>query len=178
MNKNVPNLLSILRIILSILLIGTKPFSTLFFILYILCGMSDVLDGFLARKFNITSELGAILDSWADFIMIFVFLYLILPVLNVSIYFIVWIVVIVGIRFGSLLVTFIKYHKLAFLHTYANKITGFLLFCFPVFYVLLGMSESIFLLCLIATISAIEELLIHIKAKKIDRNVKSIFLSK
>lgn len=178
MIKKIPNLLSIIRVILSVLLLMTKPFSSLFFILYLLCGFSDILDGFLARKFKITSELGAALDSLGDFVMIIILMYLLFPYVDLNDYVILWIIGIVVIRFSSLFVSFVKYHTLAFLHTYANKATGLLLFSFPILYVSFGVDITAILLCSIASISAIEELLIHVKSKELNRNIISIFKQK
>lgn len=175
MNKNIPNALSVMRIMLSFLLLLTKPFSTGFFILYLVCGFSDGLDGFLARKFQLTSELGEVLDSVGDFFMILVLMYMLYPYIHVENQIIYWILIIMGIRISALLVAFVKYHTLAFLHTYANKATGFLLFCFPIFYIMLGLELTAVGLCLIATLSAAEELLIQLKSKELNRNVISIF---
>jgi CDP-diacylglycerol--glycerol-3-phosphate 3-phosphatidyltransferase len=175
MNKNIPNILSIIRIVFSFLLLLTQPFSPVFFILYLVCGLSDGLDGFIARKFKLTSELGAVLDSIGDFFMIVIVMYLLYPYINLTNHILLWILVIMGIRISSLIVAFIKYHTLAFLHTYANKAAGFLLFCFPIFYVSVGLNNTAVGLCIIATVSAVEELLIQLKSKELNRNVISIF---
>lgn len=69
-NKNltVPNFLSVIRIVI-------VPFFAYFFIkgktyeaivLLVLSGISDCLDGFIARKFNQITEIGKILDPFAD----------------------------------------------------------------------------------------------------------------
>lgn len=68
--KNVPNEITIFRILLSISLFFIKPFSSLFLVIYLLCGFSDMIDGYIARKMNATSKLGAILDSIADVVFI------------------------------------------------------------------------------------------------------------
>jgi phosphatidylglycerophosphate synthase len=175
MIKKIPNLLSVVRVILSVMLLLTIPFSVLFFTIYIMCGFSDILDGFLARKFNLTSELGAVLDSLGDFVMIVILMYVLYPYVNVDNYAILWIIGIMVIRCSSLLVAFAKYRTLAFLHTYTNKVTGFLLFCFPILYISLGVDITAFFLCIIASISALEEFMIHIKSKELDRNISSIF---
>lgn len=39
--------------------------------IFILAGVSDVLDGHIARKYNMTSDLGAVLDPFADKMMMF-----------------------------------------------------------------------------------------------------------
>jgi len=42
---------------------------------YLLCGISDILDGYLARKLKAQSALGSNLDTFADFIFTMVYLY-------------------------------------------------------------------------------------------------------
>jgi cardiolipin synthase len=68
---NVPNLLSLLRL-LSFPLILYLVFShqeRMFIILIIIALVTDILDGFIARTFNLESEFGAKLDSYADNLM-------------------------------------------------------------------------------------------------------------
>ena len=64
----VPNLLSILRILIAPLLLVSAATGRagLFVFLFILSLVSDALDGFLARRLNQVSGLGAQLDSWGD----------------------------------------------------------------------------------------------------------------
>ena len=175
MNKNIPNTLSVIRIVFSFLLLLTQPFSPVFFMLYLICGISDGLDGFFARKYQLSSELGEVLDSVGDFFMVVIVLYLLYPYLNVKSHILYWILLIMVIRISALAVAFIKYRTLAFLHTYANKATGFLLFCYPIFHMAAGPELTAEGLCLIATASAVEELLIQLKSKELDRNVIAIF---
>jgi CDP-diacylglycerol--glycerol-3-phosphate 3-phosphatidyltransferase len=63
-----PNLLSILRILMAPLLLVSAATGRagIFVFLFILSLLSDALDGFLARRLNQVSELGAQLDSWGD----------------------------------------------------------------------------------------------------------------
>lgn len=66
--RRLPNILSFLRIGLSpaLLFVSRQPLA--FTALYLLCGITDVLDGYLARKWQAESRLGAKLDSLGDFI--------------------------------------------------------------------------------------------------------------
>ena len=66
--KHVPNCITLSRIILSITLLVIHTFSPMFFVVYTYCGVSDVLDGFLARKFSLSTENGAKLDSISDIV--------------------------------------------------------------------------------------------------------------
>jgi CDP-diacylglycerol--glycerol-3-phosphate 3-phosphatidyltransferase len=175
MTKNIPNILSAMRILLSFLLLFTQPFSVWFIVLYLICGLSDMFDGYLARKWSVTSPFGARLDSMGDFLMLVIVCYKLIPYLDLKPFILLWIVLIAGIRFVSGFVSFMKYHSFVFLHTYANKASGFLLFSFPLLFLAMGIEIAAVLLCMIATISAAEELLIQILSSKLNQDIISIF---
>ena len=78
----------------------TKPFSLLFWILYIVCGISDILDGFIARSMKQESEFGAKLDSIADIIFISSVTIVLIPI--IKIHYFVWICVVVVIFIRTL----------------------------------------------------------------------------
>jgi len=71
-NKNIPNILSIFRIILvpffayAFLSLKNIPLSC---IIYILAGLTDVIDGYIARKYDLISKLGTVLDPIADILL-------------------------------------------------------------------------------------------------------------
>ena len=68
MTKNIPNLLSILRLV-TIPIVAWLLLSDLLFyaaLFTILIAFSDLLDGLLARLWNVQSELGSYLDAIAD----------------------------------------------------------------------------------------------------------------
>lgn len=168
-------MITVSRIICSVLLLLQKPLSSSFFIIYLICGASDVLDGYIARKIKSTSKFGATIDSIADFVFISVMLIIFLPILKCFPWVLYWIGAIALLRFISLAVGFAKYHVFAFLHTYANKATGFAMFCFPLLYSILGFQLAAFLLCSLASLSAVEELIINIASKELMLDVRCIF---
>ena len=173
--KKIPNYLSIGRILLSLSLFVIRPLSTLFYIIYVLCGISDMLDGFIARKFHAESNLGARLDSIADFVMIAVLLIVLFPVINPSVTILLWIVLIGVLRFSSMIVAKRKYGNVAILHTLANKLTGLALFLFPLFLSFIPKPLAMILICLLANLSAIEELAVHLTSAQLNLDKKSIF---
>lgn len=140
------------------------------------CGVSDIADGLVARALKQQSELGAKLDSIADMVLIFVIAIVVVPVLLVPSWIWVGAIAITLIRVTGYLIGFKKYHKFSALHTYANKITGGILFCTPILYALIGITASGVILCLFAVLSAFEELLITVISKDLDSNCKSIFV--
>lgn len=174
---NIPNIISFSRIILSVILLFLMNSVTLFLILFFIAGLTDVADGYIARKFKIVTTLGARIDSVAD--IFFHVVLLLLLFLNYR-----WVftenaalfVAILAIKFLSIIVSKMKFGKIIFLHTIANKLTGFLVFvAVPI--IMLAENNSFLpaLLC-IALLAALEELLILIKEKDVNENRKSFFV--
>ncbi|MCL2105893.1 MAG: CDP-alcohol phosphatidyltransferase family protein [Oscillospiraceae bacterium] len=69
--KHIPNILSATRIPLSLALPFITRYPWLFLSVYGAAGLTDVLDGFLARRYKWFSKFGAQLDSIADVIFTF-----------------------------------------------------------------------------------------------------------
>jgi cardiolipin synthase len=70
--KHLPNLLTAARLALSpylFLLMFQHRYSTII-PLFIIIGITDVVDGFLARRFGVSSRLGAYLDPIADKVLL------------------------------------------------------------------------------------------------------------
>lgn len=176
--KYLPNCITGIRILGAIILLLTEPFSITFYIIYFLCGVSDVLDGYIARKLKATTKIGQVIDSMADMIFIGAVLIMIVPTIKLSFWPISWIAVIAIIRITSLCIGFGRYNSFSSLHTLANKVTGVILFCFPIIYKLFGLVITICFICSIASISAIEELIINIISKDLNRDIKSVLIKK
>ncbi|MBR4255979.1 MAG: CDP-alcohol phosphatidyltransferase family protein [Clostridia bacterium] len=92
----IPNVISMFRILLIPFFIWTYALlhnSLLTVILLAISGVSDVLDGFIARKFNMVSDLGKALDPVADkltqlamiFCLVFRFNYMVIPFILLAI---------------------------------------------------------------------------------------------
>lgn len=173
--KGIPNIISVLRIFLSIFLLFIRPLDTLFFVVYLVCGFSDMIDGYIARKMNATSMVGSILDSIGDFVFISVMFMVLSPIIKVPREILIFIVLVVIVRMVSVCVVFYKYKTFAILHTYANKATGIIMFCFPLLYNFIHTSILAGVICTIAAIAAIEELFIHILSKELSRDTSGIF---
>lgn len=173
--KAIPNYISFSRIILSFILIFVKPLSITFYVIYIICGFSDIVDGYIARKTGTTSKLGAKIDSVADMTMVGVLIIVIYPIINPSQKVGIWIIAIAIIRLAAMIVAMKKYKIFASIHTYGNKMTGFVLFMFPILIHYVLSIEMIYIICVMASVSAIEELVIQVTSSELNVNKKSIF---
>lgn len=174
--KNLANLITVTRLVGAAILLFTTPFSPLFWVFYIYCGASDLMDGFIARAMKQQSDLGAKLDSVADVAFFVAIIITVVPALVIPLWIWIGAVIIALIRVAAYWIGYRKFHAFTSLHTYANKATGGLLFGTPVLYALLGMTAAGVLLCFFAAFSACEELLITIQSKDLDRDRKSIFI--
>jgi len=173
--KVIPNCISFCRIALSLILIFIKPLSVAFYVIYIICGFSDMIDGFIARKMGTTSVFGEKLDSIADMIMVVVLLVVLFPIINPSYKIIIWTIVIGIIRLTAMGVALIKYKTFASLHTYGNKISGLILFLIPIFISFIYTDAVMYIICVMASISAIEELIIQLTSRELQVNITSLF---
>lgn len=171
----IANALTVSRIFLSLLLPFLVPMKTAFLAIYAVCGVTDALDGFIARKTHTQSKLGARLDSLADFVLITAMIISLYPVIHLPKGTFVWILAIAAIRIAAATVSCAKHKTFASLHTYSNKMTGFLIFLFPFFIPILAASVLVWIICGAATLSAVEELLIQISSKTLNLDRKSIF---
>ena len=151
------NLITSCRILLSLLLLFFPALSPGFYGLYLAAGLSDMLDGFVARRTNSASPLGAKLDSMADVVFLSVCLIRLLPVLALPVWLWVWVGLIALLRLVNILSGFVCRKKLVLLHTRANKLTGALLFLLPLSLGFLNIAYTAVPLCALASFAAIQE---------------------
>ena len=151
------NLITSCRILLSLLLLFFPALSPGFYGLYLAAGLTDMLDGFVARRTNSASALGVKLDSIADIIFLAVCLIKLLPVLALPGWLCVWVGLIALLRLVNILSGFVCRRKLVLLHTRANKLTGALLFLLPLSLGFLNLLYTAVPLCTLASFAAIQE---------------------
>ncbi len=157
MIKHIANTVTGFRILGSILLLFFPAFSAEFYIIYIICGFSDMIDGTIARKTNSTGEFGAKIDTAADLVFVTVSLIKILPTINIPQWLWIWGIVIAIIKIANIIRGYVSEKQFVSLHTIMNKITGLLLFLLPLTLHFVELKYSSTVVCSIATFSAIQE---------------------
>ena len=149
--KQIPDLLSASRIVLCLPLLLVDAMTIPFWTLYVTAGTTDMLDGFMARRWGVESKFGARLDSLADFVFVIAVGYKLLPYLKLPIALWMMIGLIALVKVSNAISAYMVKHRIEcmeqreppnlfgwpsrdrqrqcqFLHTKANKLTGFLLF--------------------------------------------------
>ena len=157
MKKQLANIITLFRIVCSIWLLLLPVFSMRFYVVYLFYGFTDMIDGTIARKTNSVTEFGSKLDSVVDLIFVVVAFIKLLPVISFPNWLWVWIAIIALIKVTNIVFGWISEKRLVIEHTLMNKITGFVLFLFPLTLSFIELEYSAIVVCSVATISAIQE---------------------
>ena len=153
------NLVTLFRIVLSIALLFLPTLSVAFGILYLLCGISDMADGFVARKTHTETAMGAKLDSAADLLFVAVCAVKLLPLVRLNTWLWIWTAAIALIKIAAMLLRFTRVHTFMPPHSSANKLTGVLLFLLPLTLPLMDIHYPAALVCAVATFAAMQDIL-------------------
>ena len=153
--KHLPNVISAFRIAGALGLLFCNVAEWPFWVLYALCGISDMVDGWLARRFHAETETRAILDSVSDLVFVACCAIRLLPVLAIPVWLWIWAGVIVFIKMVNQISALVVCKRFCFPHTKANKLTGFLLFLAvpTIFWSVIPIT----IVTVVATLAAIQE---------------------
>ena len=168
MRKHIANIITGSRIAFSLPLLFIPLTSAWFYALYLFCGLSDMIDGTVARKTKCASEFGARLDTVSDFVFMSVALIKFVPHLHIPVWLWIWIGIIAMIKLGNAAWGFVRTKKLISPHTVLNKVTGLLLFLLPVTISFIELTYTLPFVCTVATVAAIHEVYDTYSEKKHD----------
>ncbi len=174
MKPSLPDILSLTRIVGALLLFIPTPLTPAYLGLYLYCCISDFVDGYLARK-NGGSPYGQTLDSAADIILTASLLLTLVPWLPWDWWMIEWIVALIVMRVTSVIIGTIKFKQMALLHTRLNKYAGVFRYVAPFALMVLDLDVTVFLVCAMTTIATIEDFIINLTSKELNRDIVSIF---
>ena len=155
--KYIANIITGSRIVFSIALLFFPPLSSAFYVLYAAAGLTDMIDGTVARKTNTVSSFGAKLDTIADYIFAVVCLIKLMPVLDIPAWLWIWIGGIALIKIINIISGVVLHKKLTAVHSVMNKVTGALCFLLPLTLSFIELKYSAIVVCSIATFAAIQE---------------------
>ena len=159
----VPNCITLLRMISTLVMAFLEPLSKEFFLVYTFAGLTDILDGFIARITKTVSKFGAKLDSIADLLFYAVMLLKIMPVLVKMLPWYIWLAVaiVLALRLAAYIAAAVKEKQFAAHHTLLNKATGFCMFCVPYILPLSFAAHLCWIPCIVGGLASTEELLIQ-----------------
>lgn len=171
----VPNCLSLSRIPLSFLLLQPWNVDWFFFCTVILIGLTDVADGYLARKLHLVTKWGARLDSLSDLVFFAALFWIVYTHHHwILTHYSNWFFILLLIKIITFILLKAKRGEFTFLHTLASKATGLMIFLFSTILPFAFSKSLLILVFLVASYAAVEELSIVLLSKEIDLNQKSI----
>ena len=168
MKKYIANIITGSRIIFSLSLLFIPLSSAWFYVLYLLCGLSDMIDGIVTRRTNSATQFGARLDTVSDFVFLSVALIKFVPHLHIPVWLWIWIGIIAMIKLGNAAWGFVRTKKLISPHTVLNKVTGLFLFLLPATISFIDLTYTLPIVCTVATVAAIHEVYDTYSEKKHD----------
>ena len=158
MKRHIPNIITLSRIPMAVALPFVQSSPAIFWTLYLLCGLSDILDGAVARLTGTVSRLGERLDTLADIVFVAVWMVLFIPAINVGRWLWIWIGIIAFIKVVNVISGLALKKGSVAKHTPANKATGILLFLLPMIVLWEVIKVPyIILVSLLATFAAVQE---------------------
>ncbi|MGN0678905.1 MAG: CDP-alcohol phosphatidyltransferase family protein, partial [Oscillospiraceae bacterium] len=114
------NFITSCRILFGIVMLFFPVFSPVFYVLYCLAGITDMIDGAVARRTNTVSEFGSRLDTVADIVFVAACLIKFLPALTLSTWLCIWICVIAALKVFNVIYGYITQRKFVAEHTVMN----------------------------------------------------------
>lgn len=173
--KNLANIISLSRAALALSLFAILNNKIMFIIITIICWMTDVIDGKVARLTNSASDTGSRIDDIADTTLIVVTSIIMIIWLKASILlFIPYAIFLVILKLINMSISKKKYGSVYIIHTYAARFTCFLILLMPIIYLIFSNTLIIYIMLLSATYSFIEEGLIHLTNDEFNSNSKSL----
>ncbi|MCQ2138033.1 MAG: CDP-alcohol phosphatidyltransferase family protein [Bacteroidales bacterium] len=151
--SRLPNIISASRAATAVIMLFFPVFSVPFWLIYSWCGLSDMIDGPIARKMNAESELGSRIDSLADLVFVVCACIMILPAITLPVWIWIWVAAIGIAKTVAICIGSSRQHRLAVPHSRANKLTGLLLFCLPFALIWLDPVIPSIIVCAVATLS-------------------------
>lgn len=177
--NKLPNVLSLLRLLSVPVLwaLALMDMPRYVGIGLLLAGLSDALDGFIARRWSIATAYGSRLDSLADMSVLVSTVFwvvLLMPgiIFDHKLLVSVW----VTLEALAILVGWIKFRRIANLHLYSSKAAGVVAYAFVITAFIFGYNETLFYVALaVLVVASVEALTLELLCSSVDEHMKSIF---
>lgn len=155
--RHLADSLTISRTVAALLMLAWPAYGIPFWVLYIWGGLSDMLDGPVARWTGSASQRGAFWDSLSDLAFLIACLIKLLPVIHLPVWIWIWTGAIAVLKMLHMAYGWIRHHRLMMPHTLWNRITGLFLFLLPILSLWIPMTIPAIVTCAVATIAAMQE---------------------
>lgn len=176
--EHIPNILSGFRLVAAPFLLGFAwvGHANPFLVLLSLSLLSDAVDGFIARKLNVASDVGTRLDSWGDlatYLTVPICAWWLWPELLTREAFFVFVAI--GAYVVPILAGLAKFRRVPSYHTWAAKLSAVFMGIAALALFTMGIAWPFRIAALVQAVEAIEEILITIALPLPRGNVHSLW---
>jgi len=176
---NIPNLITLYRLLMVpvILYFAISGREKLFAIFLVINLLSDVIDGYIARRFKLETEIGARLDSFADnfnYVLAFIgfFIFKMDDFRSHIVSFIIFVIMLVM----TIIVPLIKFRMFPSYHLYITKIGGYIQGAFFIYLFTIGFVTPFYYFMIVwGILGAIECIAIDLVIPEMRSNVKGLY---
>ena len=155
------NILTGMRIVCALLILFSPAFSAWFYSFYLLGGLTDAVDGTIARKWGTATAWGAQFDTIADICFVLAVLIKTLGSMVVPTWLLIWIGMIAIMKAANIIIGFIRYHRFVAVHSVWNRVCGMIVFVLPLLIGIVNAWQAkammVFFACISASVAAIQE---------------------
>ena len=178
MKSIIPNILSGFRIVATpfLLYFAWQGYRNIFLGLLLISLLSDAIDGYIARKLNVTSKIGTKLDSWGDMVT-----YLTVPICAWWLWpeilkkEVIFVFIVIGSYVIPLVAGLIKFRNIPSYHTWGAKIAAVIMSVAVLIMFITGITWPFRFAAIIQVIVACEEVFITIQLSELKGNVQSFW---
>ena len=162
LKRNLANIVTLSRIPLALGMLFYPVFSFKYYIFFTLAGLTDAIDGPIARKMGTAGKLGAQIDSVADLTFFIIALSKMVPfaIENLNLAASIILILVLILRLFCYTTEAIKFKRLVSLHTWLNKATTVSMFIVIYLIPFIGISIPCIIGCVFALLAVIEEIAI------------------
>ena len=178
MKKQIANILTSVRMIISSILLTFSRLDAAFLALFCVCGITDLIDGPIARATGSQSLLGAKLDTAGDVLTYFAMAKVLILKKVISVKTLLWFAVPLLGMLLSALIGWLKHHTLVFAHTALAKLFGAGCFLVPFSVAANTISLYLTVLWFVACLAGVEMIEIQIFSNHADPDILSLLCIK
>jgi cardiolipin synthase len=176
---SIPNLITTYRLLMVpvILYFAISGREKLFAIFLVINLVSDIIDGYIARRFKMETEIGSRLDSFADnFNYVLAFIGFFVFKMDDFRPHIVSLIIFISMLILTVIVSLIKFRKFPSYHLYTTKVGGYIQGAFFICLFLIGFITPFYYFMVIwGIMGAIECIAIDLLIPEMRSNVKGLY---
>jgi len=153
-----------------------EAFSIGFFVFFALAAITDIIDGPIARKLNVSSKIGAILDSIADIFFALCIIVVVFPVIELTLLSYLLVGGVFFCKIISIIFTYVRFKEIISYHTTLIRVAAWFVFSFPIWVMFFNENIVVLVLSILMYVVYTEEFLITgLSKEKPSANIKSVF---